>query len=148
MHVVVCGSLAFTEQFGELKQQLEALGHEVTLPVTAQEILDGTADRSVEELESMKASGTHYERTAHYDAIRRYHKLLIKGDAVLVANYEKKDLPGYIGGNTFLEMGFAHVEDIPIFTLFEPSASLPYIDEIRAMQPTTIQHLSELKTAG
>jgi hypothetical protein len=56
---------------------------------------------------------------------------------VLVLNYEKKGVPGYIGGNTFLEMGFAYVLDKPIY-LLHPIPQMGYTDEIEAMQPVVL----------
>lgn len=39
-------------------------------------------------------------------------KITICGsDAILVLNYDKKGIKNYIGGNTLMEMGFAHVHD-------------------------------------
>lgn len=59
-------------------------------------------------------------------------------DALLVMNIERHDIPNYIGGNTFLEMGFAHVLHQKFF-LLNP---IPYIkfyqSEIEAMNPIII----------
>ena len=38
-------------------------------------------------------------------------------DAVLVLNYDKKGIKNYIGGNTLMEIGFAHVLNQKIFLL-------------------------------
>lgn len=41
------------------------------------------------------------------DLIREHFRNIDRSDAILVINYEKKGVPGYVGGNTFLEMGHA-----------------------------------------
>jgi hypothetical protein len=59
-------------------------------------------------------------------------------DAVLVLNLEKHGIPHSIGGNTFLEIGFAHVFDQKIF-LWNPVPDIPYYKtEIKAMKPVVL----------
>lgn len=59
-------------------------------------------------------------------------------DAILVAKYDKHGVANYIGGNTFLEMGFAHVLNQKIFVL-NPLPDMPYYStEIVAMNPVVI----------
>lgn len=59
-------------------------------------------------------------------------------DAVLVANYNKHGIENYIGGNTFLEMGFAHVLNQKLF-MVNPIPEMPYYkSEIEAMKPVVI----------
>jgi len=55
-------------------------------------------------------------------------------DAVLVVNFDKKGIKGYVGGNSFLEMGFAHVLNKKIY-LLNDIPDMGYKDEIEAMQP-------------
>jgi hypothetical protein len=56
---------------------------------------------------------------------------------VLVLNMEKKGIKNYIGGNVFLEMGFAHVLNKKIYLYNDIPESL-FKDEIIAMQPTVL----------
>jgi hypothetical protein len=60
------------------------------------------------------------------------------GDAVIVLNIEKNGVPNYIGGNTFLEMGFAHVLNQKIFLYNPIPDNKLYKTEIEAMKPTII----------
>ena len=56
----------------------------------------------------------------------------MSSDAILVLNFDKKGIVNYIGGNTLMEIGFAHVNDKKVFLLNEvPEVS--YTDEILAM---------------
>jgi hypothetical protein len=59
-------------------------------------------------------------------------------DAVLVLNYDKHGVRNYIGANTFLEMGFAHVLGQKIF-LFDSPPENSYLEtKIIAMKPIII----------
>ena len=58
-----------------------------------------------------------------------------KSDAILVLNYDRKGIKNYIGGNTFLEIGFAHVLDKKIY-LLNPIPDINfYKEEIEAIHP-------------
>lgn len=135
MNIAICGSLDFAHEIRELADRLEARGFTVEIPPTARAVLDGKA--SLEEIKAEKAGGTFSQRAIKNDAIRRYWKIIQQTDAILVANYDKKGIVGYIGGNTFLEMGFAHVLDKPIY-LLNNIPDMLYRDEMLAMQPTII----------
>lgn len=86
-----------------------------------------------------------YGKITH-DLIRRHFNLIIQSDCVLIANYMKKGVENYIGGNTFLEMGFAFVLGKPLFVI-NPLPELPYITEIQGMRPYILDNdLSKIKT--
>ena len=78
------------------------------------------------------------DQKQNQDAIREFWRLMQGADAILVANYDKHGIENYIGGNTFLEMGFAHVLDQKIF-LLNPIPEMPYYKtEIEALKPVVI----------
>jgi len=59
-------------------------------------------------------------------------------DAVVVLNLDKHGIANYIGGNTFLEIGFAHVLNQKIF-LLNPIPDIQfYKTEIEAMKPVIL----------
>jgi len=71
----------------------------------------------------------------NYDAIREHWKVIQECDAALVLNYTNYDVVNYVGGNSFLEMGFAHILKKPIY-LLNPIPEIPHYEpEIRAMRP-------------
>jgi len=135
MKIAICGSLDFTEEIRTLADALEARGFEVEIPPTSRLILEG--ELTVEQIKAEKATGTFSERATKVDAIRRYWKIIQRADAVLIANYDKKGVKGYVGGNTFLEVGFAHVLNKQIY-LLNPIPEMMYTDEIKTMQPVVI----------
>jgi hypothetical protein len=59
-------------------------------------------------------------------------------DAVLALNLDRKGIKNYIGGNTFLELGFAYILNKKIF-LYNPIPDIPFYNtEIIAMRPIII----------
>jgi hypothetical protein len=129
MRIGVIGSMQFTERMIEARDALRALGHDAFLTNLAAPFI-GKTD---EEKEAIKIAQKNDE-----DAIREFWRLMQGADAVLVLNLEKHGIPHYIGGNTFLEIGFAHVLDQKIF-LWNPVPDIRYYKtEIEAMKPVVL----------
>lgn len=135
MNIAICGSLDFTYEIKNIARELSQQGHTVRIPLSSERILrdEVTLDKIKEE----KESGTFFERAIRFDSIREYWNIIQECDAILVANFDKRGVKNYIGGNTFLEMGFAHVLRKPIY-LLNGIPDLFYKDEIKAMQPVII----------
>ncbi len=109
MKICICSSMSFYSQFSELKQKLEEMGHTVIAP----ELEFETKGKAI---------------TAHFRKID-------ESDCILVTNYEKKDIPNYIGGNTFLEIGYAYGRGKKIFILNNLPQTSAFQEEILGMQP-------------
>ena len=135
--VIICGSISAAEEILEAKKQLEQMGHEVEIPKGVKSLeLRNRTEVSTEEKAEDKVSG---------DLIRGYFEKMKNYDAVLVVNPEKRGVQGYIGGNTLIEMAFAHVLGKQLYTLYAlPEVS--YSAEIIAMQPVVLRgDLSKIK---
>jgi hypothetical protein len=65
-------------------------------------------------------------------------RLVEKCDALYVINEDHRNIKGYIGGNSFLEMCIAFYLSKPIFIAQEFSNELPYSEEVLSFQPTII----------
>ena len=129
MKIGVAGSMQNIEKMVELCKQLEELGHTAFTSRFASESIG----KSDEEKEKLKLKNKY-----DHDAIREYWKPMQDADALLVANFDKHGIKNYIGGNAFLEMGFAHVLEQKIY-LLNPIPHMPYYEtEIIAMKPTVI----------
>jgi inosine/xanthosine triphosphatase len=78
------------------------------------------------------------ERKVKYNLIKDHYKKILNSDAILVENLKKNDTENYIGGNVFLEMGFAYVNNRPVFLYNPIPESTGYKSEIMAMEPEVI----------
>ncbi len=129
MKIGVVGSMQYTERMIEIRDKLTKLGHDSFVTKFA----DGMMGKTDEDKEKLKL-----EQKFNQDAIREFWNLMQGADAILVANYDKHGIINYIGGNTFLEMGFAHVLKQKIF-LLNPIPEMPYYKtEIGAMKPVVL----------
>jgi nucleoside 2-deoxyribosyltransferase len=115
--------------------QLKENGFEVIIPDGAERILNG--EMTLEEFMNKVNKGEGTKAKIEHDVIRTYFKKISDSDAILVLNYKKKEIENYIGGNTFLEIGFAHVLNKKIY-LLNPIPEMHYKDELVAMQPIVI----------
>lgn len=129
MKIGVIGSMQYTEKMLEIRDELIRLGHDAFVTDLHKPFIG----KSDEEKERIKI-----EQKNNLDAIREMWRLMQGADAVLVLNLEKHGIDNYIGGNTFLEIGFAHVLNQKIF-LYNPMPDMPYYKtEIVAMKPVVI----------
>ena len=137
MKIVICGSIEFTPKIKEIADWLTNEDHVVDIPLTSQRIINGELTLEKFKKEKQK-NGDGSFRKIKDDVIRRYYEIIKECDAILVLNLEKNRIKNYIGGNTFLEMGFAHVLNKKIYLLNE-IPNMPYTDEIKAMQPIVLK---------
>lgn len=101
--------MAFYNQCIELKKELETFGHLVITP--------------------------EFEFENKGKAITAHFRKIDTSDSILVTNYEKNGIPHYIGGNTFLEIGYAYGTNKKIYILNEVPTNSAYVEEILGMQP-------------
>lgn len=128
-------SLDFSEEAHAIYEKLLEKGHSASLPYTIQRFLKG--ESTLEEIQEMKAAGEFVRYVISRDIIRENWERMKGDDAVLVVNSFKKGIENYIGGNTFLEMGFAHIANMKIF-LWRDIPNMSYTEEILAMQPIVL----------
>lgn len=118
--------MTFARQMVEAAEELEKAGHTVVLP------------RHTKEYAEMKLTQERHEESVKNkiseDLICCYFNKIKDSDAVLIINCERHGVKNYIGGNSLLEMGFAHVLGKKIF-LLNSMPEMAYKDEIIAMQP-------------
>jgi hypothetical protein len=137
MNIGIIGSMQFTHEMLDMQKKLEELGHTAFLT----DLHKNMVGKNAEEIEEIKL-----HQKNNMDAIREFWRAMQEGDAVLVLNYEKNGVPNYIGANTFLEMGFAHVLDQEIYILNDIPDNPYLITEIKAMKPIVLNgDLSKIK---
>lgn len=136
MRIIICGSMAFAQDMLDAKDKLQTQGHQVVVPEFTE-----TYVANKEWQKKAKGPGTMIgaQRKIDHNLIRKYYNEIVQGDAILVINKDKKDVKNYIGGNSFLEMGFAYVLGKKIFVLNSLPKDLTLIyQELIAMQPIII----------
>lgn len=137
MKIIICGSISAAKEIFEVKAKLEAMGHEVEIPEGVKHLDQWEGDDA-----NMSEKA---ERKIKHDLIRGYYEKIKEYDAVLVVNVDKKGVKNYIGGNTFLEMGFGHVLNKKLYCL-NPLPDLSYTSEMTAMEPIIIDNQLALIT--
>jgi len=137
MRVGIIGSMQFTDKMLEIRDELQKIGHDAFVT----ELHKAMIGKNHEEIEIIKI-----HQKQNMDAIREFWHAMQDADAVLVLNFDKNNVTNYIGGNTLMEIGFAHVLNQKIF-LWNPIPEMPYCKtEIEAVKPIIINgDLSKIK---
>src|SRR3989338_2507059 len=134
MKITICGSVKFADKIVDIHKRLADLGHK---PQIHQDMF-GIADGTARELTDAKNNGEHHQIKIKYNFIKAWHDLIINGDAVLICNFDKNGIKNYIGGNTLMEIGFAHVNNKKVFLLNPVPEAVHYKEEIKAMADVVI----------
>jgi hypothetical protein len=130
MKIAICASMVFAEKMVQVKHQLEEIGHTVFISQFA----EGYLGKAEKEKEKLAVSDKN-----EHDAIRKFWEIIKKSDAILVLNYDRKGIQNYIGGNTLMEIGFAHVLNKKIF-MMNPIPDIEYYrSEIEAVSPVVLK---------
>lgn len=131
MKIVVCGSMAFAKEMLEVKGKLEKFGHEVLVPLDTEACLTNP---------DLNMNLEHCENFSDVDLDKDHFNKISESDAILVLNYPKNNIGGYVGGATLMEIGVARHLDKKIFVLFDlPSSEvLRYSLEIKLAKPTVL----------
>lgn len=147
MKITLCGSIAFIEEMLAIKEKLEQQGHAVKLPPFEQKDENGNQVSSKEYYEKRKAETNNNSKIwdVKEKAMKVHFNKVEWSDAVLIANFDKNQIPGYIGANTLMEMGLAFHLDKKIF-LLKDVPEISYKEEILGMKPTIVNDdLSKLE---
>ena len=128
MRITLCGSMRFADRIVEIFNKLKELGHEPLMHDDVFGIADGTAKEIIDGM-----STDHGKTKRKHNYIKWWHNCIKSGDAVLICNFDKNGVKNYVGGNTLMEIAFAHVNDKKVFLLNPIPKDVPYTDEIKAM---------------
>ncbi|MBI4089576.1 MAG: hypothetical protein HY424_02615 [Candidatus Levybacteria bacterium] len=130
--ITVCASASFVKEVLILEEELKKLGYKVLIPITAYEMKKKN-DYNVGHYKTWFKNSKDYKIKTKL--MNDHFKKVIKADAILVVNNEKRGLAGYIGGNTLMEMTLAYYFKKPIFILNEISNKLPIKEEVLGVNP-------------
>lgn len=123
-NIAVCGSMSHRDQFVRAINRLRDSGYSVSTP-EMDEYLDWSqfTDEDI-----IREKGR---------LVRRHFANIALADAVLVCNYEKNGIEGYVGANTLMEMTAAFTFEKPIY-LLNPIPDQNGREEILAMEPIVL----------
>lgn len=137
MKIIICASISAASEVLKTKTDLEAAGYTVTIP-------EGISDEFLRK-RTQVSTVEKAEDKIKYGLIRGYYEKIKQSDIVLVVNPDRNNIKGYIGGNTLIEMAFAHVLNKKLYVLY-PLPDMPYTPELLAMQPLILNgKLDQLK---
>src|ERR1700722_14102537 len=133
MRIAVIGSMKFADDMVKIKEQLDELGHTAVIPLGTESHLKNKD--FVENLDD------NLEWCITHDIMRRNFMQIADNDAVLVLNYKRNDLEGYIGISALMEMGVAHYLRKKIFLINNTPdyKDARWAHEVAIMQPTSIK---------
>jgi nucleoside 2-deoxyribosyltransferase len=126
MRIVVCGSMSASKMMIEIEAFLRGKGHEVVIPKDADKYASGEL--------SPESSQESTSNKIRHNLIREYYLEINNADVVIIANYDKGNTKNYIGGNSFLEAGFAHALNKKLYFVNDIPEVI-FSDELRALQP-------------
>jgi len=134
--IVICSSAAFYKQVLEVENKLKKLGFKVTIPLTAGK-MKRSGDFRVETYKTWYMNPGDYKKKTFLT--KHHFNKIVKGNIVLVLNYEKNGVPGYIGGAVLAEMALALHFGKKIYVLNPLPKSVTYLEELEAMLPVILE---------
>lgn len=128
MNINIVSSMAFPEKILEVKKYLEDKGHSVSIPPDTYSCLE------------KPKNPTTLKYCIENNLLRRCFERIKDNDAILVLNYEKNKIEGYVGGASLMEIGVAYLLGKKIFILntLPEISDLKYVGEILQTNPTIL----------
>lgn len=122
---MICGSMSFARQMLEAQKVLQNLGHEANVPSDTYECLENPG------------LNMDFEYCVRTEIDKKDFQQVADSEAILVLNYPKNGIDGYIGGATLMEIGLARHMGKKIFLLNDipDENDLRYAFEIRIALP-------------
>jgi len=142
LHIVICSSMSGDINLTRMKAiavKLRSEGLRVDIPKSRGEFAGAPSVRGYFEshggIDSF--SEDHHIWDVKNTAMREHFRKIEVADAILVANFTKHGKEGYVGANTFLEVGHAYQLNKEAF-LFCKSPDMRLKEELRGMNLTVL----------
>ena len=129
MKILICCSKYFYSEIKKIVGVLESRGHEISYPNSYDEPF-------MEERLKMLGPEDHVKWKSMM--MWKDEDNIEPQDAIFVLNFEKKGVPNYIGGATFLEIYTAWKMGKKIF-FYNPLPNCSFSDELRGINPILIK---------
>lgn len=134
MKIMICGSMAFAKEMLGAKKELEKNGHEVFVPIDAQDC----ASNPELKCDFENDLGKELEHCFAKDALRDGLDKIEESDAIIHLNYPKNGIDGYIGPSGLMEIGLAFHLKKKIFLINEVDKNQKYALEVLLTKPIVI----------
>lgn len=134
--ITICASAAHYTYLFDLQKQLQAMGFTVIITKIAN-LMRRTNNFDVMSYKTWYKNKNDYKKKTQL--MKAHFRKVMKSDAILVANFGKNGIPGYIGGNVLMEMVLAFHYKKPIFIYNTISEDLSLKEEVYGMQPIFIE---------
>lgn len=131
MKITVGGSMVFAKEQLRVKKQLEQAGHEVLVTDNIENFVNQPAIK-----QSFK---DELKMSQEFDIMRSFFKKIEVSDALLICNYPKSGIEGYLGASVLMELGLAHYLNKKIFLLFDVDKAQGYALEVAIINPQVLQ---------
>jgi hypothetical protein len=130
--ITICSSASHYKQVLEIEERLKKQGYQVKIPKTAI-LMKRTNNFDAVSYKTWYQDKKDYKKKT---ALMKSHfKKVVESDAILVVNFEKNGLEGYIGGNVLMEMMLAFHYNKPIFIFNNISEDLGIKEEVYGLNP-------------
>lgn len=137
MKIMIIGSTVFAKEMMEVKNELQSLGYEVKTPSNLEEHIADPTLRDNLALDKELVSGKNIMHVG-FDGVAW-------SDAVLVLNYDKNGIKGYVGASSLMEIGVAGYLRKKIFVFNPIATDQRYTHEIDVLGGQVINgNLSEI----
>ena len=133
--ITICCSASFYSQALEVEKELKKLGFKVKIPSTAYKMKKNN-NFDVSFYKTWYSNKSDYKRKTKL--MKAHFLKVLAADVILVLNYEKNGVPGYIGGNGLMEMMLAFLHKKPIFIYNKISDELNIAEEVYGLNPIFI----------
>ncbi len=124
--------MTFAKEMLKAKKKLESLGHKVNVSLDTESHVKNP--QLIDDLEF------NYKHAQETNILKKCFDLIAKSDAVLVLNYLKNGIEGYIGTSSLMEIGIAYFLGKKIFLLnpLPKSSDYRWVHEIEIIKPVII----------
>ncbi len=125
--ILLCGSLSQYKEIIKVRDNLKRFGFKkVVIPESIKEIIRGKSPKNFSKELFRKRTLLHVKRV----------KI---SDAILVVNVKQKGINGYLGANTFWEVGQAFFNNKPVYFFYDIPRWSFYRDELETFKPIALK---------
>lgn len=136
MKIMICASVSFAKEMIEAKEFLDKKGHKADMTSDIVEYFKNP---------SMKESfNAELKWSVDYDVLMESFNKIKDCDAVLILNYDKKGIKGYLGTSVLMEIAVAYANKKKLFLLNPIDKQQNYVLELEVIKPKILNGNLEL----